>query len=72
MSESRVMDYKERQDGDITSLGDEEWLLRSKKEGTQTWEMRNEARFIKLHKSLGLKVWWQHVLWISGEIWSNF
>ena len=34
MSESRLMDYEERQDEDIMSLGDEEWLLQSKKEGT--------------------------------------
>ena len=58
MSESRLMDYEERQDEDIMSLGDEEWLLQSKKEGTQTWEMRHEARFIKLHGNLELKICW--------------
>ena len=69
-SESKLMDYEERQDKDM-SLGDEEWTLKSKKQGTQTWEMRHKARFMKLHGNLKLKIWWQHVLWIWGQIWSN-
>ena len=43
MSDSRLMNYEERQDEDIISLDDEEWPLWSKKEDTQTWEMRHEA-----------------------------
>ena len=50
MSELKFMDYEERKDKDIMSLGDEEWTLQSKKEGAQTWEMRHETRFIKLHE----------------------
>ena len=47
MSESRLMEYEERKNEDIMSLRDEEWPLWSKKEGTQTWEMRHEGKFIK-------------------------
>ena len=57
MSESKFMDYEERKDKDIMSLGDEEWTLQSKKEGAQTWEIRHETRFIKLHGNLKLKIW---------------
>ena len=56
MSELILTDYKVRQDEDITSLEDEECSLWSKKEGTQTWEIRHEARFIKLHENLELKI----------------
>ena len=56
------MDHEERQGEDTTSLENEKWSLWSKKEGKQTWEMRHEARFIKLHGNLELKIWWQHVL----------
>ena len=45
ISESRLMDYEERQDKDIMSLKDEKWPLWSKKEGEKTWKMRHEARF---------------------------
>ena len=47
MSKLRLMKYEGRQDEDIMSLGDEEKPLWSKKEGTKTWEMRHEAKFIK-------------------------
>ena len=63
MSELRLMDYDERQDEDIMSLEDEEWPLWSKKECTQTWKMKHEAGFIKLHGNLELKIW-LHVPWI--------
>ena len=62
----------ERQDKGITRLGDEKWPLWSKKEGKKTWEMRLEVRFSKLYGNLELKIWWQHVLWIWGKIWSIF
>ena len=52
------MERKERQDEDIMSLEDEKWPLWSKKEGKKTWEIRLEARFIKLYGNLELKIWW--------------
>ena len=56
ISKSRLMDLKERQDENVMSLGDDKWPLWSKKEGKQTWKMRHEARFIKLHRNLELKI----------------
>ena len=41
------MNYEERQEEHIMSFGNEEWTLQSKKEGTQTWEMKYETKFIK-------------------------
>ena len=61
----------ERQDKGIKRLGDEQWPLWSKKEGKKTWEMRLEARFIKLYGNLELKIWWQHVFWFWGQILST-
>ena len=52
ISESRLMDYEERQDKNIMSLEDEEWPLQSKKKGTQTWEMMHEA-----NSSSCMEVW---------------
>ena len=71
ISESRLMDRKERQNEDIMSLEDDKWPLWSKKEGKKTWEMRLEARFIKLYGNLELKIWWQHVFWFWGQILST-
>ena len=51
------MNYEERRDKDVMSLGDEEWTLQSNKEGPQTWEMRHEARFIMSYGNLELKNW---------------
>ena len=36
------------------SLEDEEWPLWSKKEGTQIWEMRHKAKFIKFTWKFGI------------------
>ena len=41
ISESRLMDRKERKDEDIMSLEDEKWPLWSKKEGKKAWEIRH-------------------------------
>ena len=43
IGESKLMDYEERQDEDVMSLGDDDWSLWSKKKGMQTWTMRHEA-----------------------------
>ena len=45
ISESRLIERKERQDEAIMSLEDEKWPLWSNKEGKKASEMRHEARF---------------------------
>ena len=45
ISESRLIERKERQNKDIMRLEDDKWPLWSKKEGKEAWEMRHEARF---------------------------
>ena len=52
ISESRLMDYEERQNEDIISLGDHKWPLWSKKDGKQTWNMRHE-----INSSSCMKIW---------------
>ena len=64
ISESRLMDYAERQDEDVMNLGDDDWSLLSKKEGTQTWTMRHET-----NSSSCMKVWNSKS---SGNMYSKF
>ena len=64
ISESRLMDYEERQNEDIISLGDHKWPLWSKKDGKQTWNMRHE-----INSSSCMKIWNSKS---SGNMYSDF
>ena len=64
IGESKLMDYKERQDKDVINLEDEDWSLWSKKEGMQTWTMRHEA-----NSSSCVEIW---NLKFGSNIYSNF
>ena len=57
ISESRLMDHKERQDEDIMSLKDEKWPLWSKKESKKTWQHGNlELKNLVVIYTLNLRI----------------
>ena len=64
ISESRLMEYEERQNEDIISLGDHKWPLWSKKDSKQTWIMRHE-----INSSSCMKIWNSNS---SGNMYSDF
>ena len=64
IGESKLMDYEERQDEDVMSLGDDDWSLWSKKKGMKTWTMRHEA-----NSSSCMEIW---NLKFDSNIYSNF
>ena len=64
ISESKLMDYEERQDEDIMSLEDDKWPLWGKREGKRTWIMRHET-----NSSSCMEVWNPKY---DGNIYSEF
>ena len=64
ISELRLMDYEERQNEDIMSLGDHKWPLWSKKDGKQTWIMNHEINSSSCMKNWNSKS--------SGNMYSDF